>query len=315
METLARQESKARKGSDGRGAIAPEATRTHLDSEKELPNGYRNSDSRLITAVTIDHEQTRVADDALSFQRHEQGWFLTLNTANLASQIDAGSAPGEPGAAAHSHTENVWPEYVRSQHNLMPPKPRPIVSFSCDIDPDHQIRDVYLELGQTKPEYMEHLTFQEVATIIREDNTEQAYWLSELDTLIGDVADRYRIPPLHTSNSIGTSIGRFNALCQQQAARLFQENSIPGIFRDLNRTGSEFRLTTRPLTATSRLPVTAPLRSYVDAINQHQLVAAFGRNGSELPYDNRDLEMIIATLNGSDTQRTIGQLSLSATRP
>lgn len=305
MEALAWQEPTAGNGSR-REAIAPEAAYAHSNPEQELPNGYRNKDSRLITTVTIDHEQTRVADDALGFWRHQQGWLLTLSIANLAPQIDAGSIPGGPGAAERLQTENVWSEYVRSQHNLMPKKPRPIVSFNCDIDLEHQVRDMDIKPGQTKPERMEHLTFQEVSTIIREDTTEQAYWLSELDTLIGDVTNRYRIPPLHTSNSIGASVGRFNALCQQQAARLFRENSIPGIFLDLNRTGSEFQLTTRPLTAISRLPMTAPLRSYVDAINQHQLVAAFGGNGAELPYDAHDLEVIVANLSGSDTERTIG---------
>nr|MBP7310595.1 RNB domain-containing ribonuclease [Candidatus Cloacimonadota bacterium] len=277
---------------------------------------------------SIDDEETRDYDDALSFESLESGYRVGIHVSNVASRLDLqGYLQREAcrrGASFYA-VNQVIPmlpsRYSEQDLSLVAGTVRPVLSLYLQVDKQGEIVDTELKSEALTVE--SNLSYRQVdkqiaaepfATIMRFCEKHQAS--RDVETQ-GDkqryyyyfrmVKDELLLKVIDNSSPARMMVEELMIIFNSRLAELAMANGLPVIYRNVNRYGgtgnesypSQAYLSTLPefhpgIGSAAYLHATSPIRRYTDLVNHYQILALL--EGKAAPFSEDDLQLKIGII-------------------
>lgn len=252
-----------------------------------------------VDCMVIDSRKVKFGDDAITFVETDMGFILGSTITDVASDVRIGSKQDEIAyRRGMSRFDDVYEPLFslerRIRLSLRNENPRPAVTMLFAIDPDGKLLKTRFFESYTEDPLL--LNFSYVNFVLREGTHGQAKKLKRLAKLVKKI-----YPDNHENGTVTVDsiVGSVNRFARQQAGEMFFRRQVPAIY--LNKTGgAEDARHTYSCDPGQEIltPITSPLRSFADLINQRQLKAVInGLPPEAWPYDINDIKTACDHLN------------------
>jgi exoribonuclease-2 len=292
-------------------------------------------------AVTIDDEETREIDDALSCEMLDDGSLrVRIHIALVADFVSKRSALDREAAARATTvylpeaTVRMLPDELSCDRaSLIAGVERPVLTTELRLANDGELLDFSIFPSTIK--VARRLSYEEADQLLTapSEGDPAAALLTRLDDMANKLRERRRrsgavlfqrreakvrvrdgqieIKVLETRSQARQMVAEFMVLGNSAAARFASEHSLPIIYRIQPHSGGDFatqkpRLSLYPefhagMGLDFYAQVSSPIRRYADLVLQRQLVAALADSASEA-YRNDELLTVLANAEAADVE-------------
>ncbi len=281
----------------------------------------QNMDSGRVQIFSIDDEETRDYDDAISFEKVDKGFRLGIHVSNVASRIELQGLLHEEAArrgASFYAVNKVIPmlpsRYSEQELSLIMGTQRPVVSMYLELDEHSEIlsRSIKSEVLPVRDNLSyrqvdRQITQEPFASIMRICNKHKA--MRDVD-VPGDkqryyyylrmVKGNLQLKMIDNASPARMMVEELMIIFNSGLAAYARERGLPVIYRNVNRyagTGddsfpSQAYLSTRAefhpgIGSAAYLHATSPIRRYTDLLNHYQLLSSL--EGRPAPFSEEDL--------------------------